>query len=271
MSYEIQDFGKDVVERSHELPVLVDFWAEWCAPCRILGPALENLAAQAGGEWALAKVNTEQHREAAMEYDIQSIPNVKLFVDGKVVEEFVGAMPEEMIRKWMRDALPSKYRRQIEQAKALLAQDHLKEAETILQEVLSQEADNEEARILLAAGLLFSEHAKAAETVKDISPASDYIQTAEAIQTISELFELRKHPDTLPEAGVKEDFLTALNLLHGRDFDAALTKFIEILHIRRSYHDEMGKKACVAIFNFLGQDHEISQKHRRDFSSALYS
>lgn len=271
MSYEIQDFRTDVIERSHELPVLVDFWAEWCAPCRMLGPALESLAAQAGGEWGLAKVNTEQHGDVSAEYGIQSIPNVKLFVDGEVVDEFVGAMPEEMIRKWLQNALPSKFQRQIDRARELLADDRLEEAEVLLKEVLNQEDDNEEARILLATRLLFSDYTKAAEIVKTLSPVSDYIQTAEAIQTISELFGLREHPDRLPEAGVKEDFLTALNLLYGRDFDSALATFVEVLQIRRSYHDEVAKKACVAIFNFLGQDHEISQKHRQDFSTALYS
>ena len=271
MSYEIQDFKKDVIDRSYELPVLVDFWAEWCAPCRMLGPVLESLAGQAGGEWALAKVDTERHREAAAEYGIQSIPNVKLFVDGEVVEEFVGAMPEEMIGKWLKDALPSKFRRQIEEARELLAQDRLEDAKTVLHEVLSQEADNEEARILLATALLFADYTKAVEKVKGINPASDYAQTAEAIGTLAELFELREHVDLLPEASVKEDFLAALEHLYARDFDAALTKFIEVLQIRRSYHDEIAKKACVAIFNFLGQEHEISQKHRRDFSSALYA
>ena len=271
MSYEIQDFRQDVIERSHELPVLVDFWAEWCAPCRMLGPVLESLAAQAGGEWALTKVNTEHHQKEAAEYGVQSIPNVKLFVDGEVLNEFVGAMPEEMIRKWLKDTLPSKFRRQIGEARQFLAQDRLQDAQAVLQEVLDQENDNEEARTLLATALLFSDAPKAVESIKDISPASDYAQTAEAVAMIAELFELREHPEKLPEAGVKEDFLAALNLLYERNFDAALTKLIELLQIRRSYHDEIAKKACIAIFNFLGQDHEISQKHRRDFSSALYA
>ncbi|PID57774.1 thioredoxin [candidate division KSB3 bacterium] len=271
MSYEIHDFRKDVIERSYNTPVLVDFWAEWCAPCRILGPTLEALAAQAGGEWGLAKVNTEVHRELAAEYGIQSIPNVKLFVDGEVRDEFVGVMPEETIRKWLKNALPSKFRQQIAEARSLLSQDRLEDAKAVLQDVLEQDNGNEDARVLLATALLFSDYSDAAERVKDISPASDFAQAADAITTIAELFELRRHIETLPESDVKEDFVEGLNLLYRREFDGALTKFITVLSVRRSYHDNAAKKACVAIFNFLGQDHEISQKHRRDFSSTLYA
>jgi putative thioredoxin len=81
--YDSDDFQADVIERSHEVPVVVDFWAEWCGPCKALGPVLEKLAGEAGGRWRLAKVDTDKHREAAAGYGIRSIPNVKLFVDGR--------------------------------------------------------------------------------------------------------------------------------------------------------------------------------------------
>ncbi|PIE34793.1 thioredoxin [candidate division KSB3 bacterium] len=271
MSYDIQNFAKEVLERSYQVPVVVDFWAEWCAPCRMLSPVLEQLAARASGEWSLAKVNTEQHPQVAAEYGIQSIPNVKLFVDGEVVNEFVGALPEEAIGRWLKDALPSPLRHQLQQAQELLVQDRFPEAQQLLEEVLEQEPDNDQAAILLATSLLFSEHLKAAGFAEKIMPASDYFSTAEAVQTLSQLLDLREHPENLPDGTVKERYLAAIERLHERDFDAALSQFIELLGIARSYHNDGARKACVAIFNFLGNDHEISQKHRRDFSSALYA
>ena len=95
--YDIEDFQRDVIERSRTVPVVVDFWAEWCAPCRVLGPTLERLAGKAGGAWVLAKVDTEQFPQVATSYGIRSIPDVKLFVDGQAVNEFSGAVPEPMI------------------------------------------------------------------------------------------------------------------------------------------------------------------------------
>ncbi len=271
MSHEVQNFAKEVLERSYQIPILVDFWAEWCAPCRMLGPVLERLAERASGQWELAKLNTELHPEIAAEYDIQSIPNVKLFVDGSVADEFVGALPEEAIVQWLKDVLPSPLRQQLQQAQEFLAQDRLPEAQQLLQEVLQQEPDNDQANILLATSLLFSDHLKAAECVRHIRPDSDYFAAAEAIQTLCQLFDLRSQPENLPEGAAKEKYLAATEHAYERDFDAALSLFIEMLGTARSYHDDGARKACIAIFNFLGQDHEISQKHRRDFSSALYA
>jgi thioredoxin len=101
----VTDFQRDVIEKSKEVPVLVDFWAAWCAPCRILGPTLEKVEAEADGSWILAKVDTESFPDIAMQYGVRGIPNCKLFVDGSVVDEFVGAYPEPMVREFMTTAL----------------------------------------------------------------------------------------------------------------------------------------------------------------------
>jgi putative thioredoxin len=92
MGYDVRDFEKDVRVRSRQVPVLVDFWAPWCGPCRTLGPVLERLAASAQGRWDLVKVNTEDNDELAKAFDVRSIPAVKLFHHGDVVDEFVGAL-----------------------------------------------------------------------------------------------------------------------------------------------------------------------------------
>jgi len=93
------DFQKDVVEQSASQAVLVDFWAPWCGPCRMLGPVLEDLEKQAGGKWKLVKINVDDHPELAQTYGIRSIPAVKIFKAGKVVEEFVGVLPADRIEQ----------------------------------------------------------------------------------------------------------------------------------------------------------------------------
>ena len=103
--FDVQDFQKDVIEKSKTTPVMVDFWAAWCAPCRMLGPVIEEAAKEANGTWALAKVDTEAMPEIAMKYGVRSIPNVKLFINGEVADEFVGALPKAAIEKFMERAL----------------------------------------------------------------------------------------------------------------------------------------------------------------------
>ena len=96
-----QNFEKDVIEKSKQVAVLVDFYADWCMPCRMLAPILEKIAHDYGGKFILAKVNVDENRNLSQEYRIMSIPNVKLFKNGNVVDEFIGVMPELAIKNWL--------------------------------------------------------------------------------------------------------------------------------------------------------------------------
>ena len=103
LQIEVNDinFREKVLEQSKKVPVVVDFWAAWCMPCMILGPVLEKLTKESGGKFILAKANVDEARTVAQTYSIMSIPSVKMFKDGKVVDEFVGALPEPAVRQWL--------------------------------------------------------------------------------------------------------------------------------------------------------------------------
>lgn len=107
MADKTNNFSRDVIETSRKKPVLVDFWAPWCGPCRILGPTLEKLAKESGGAWRLVKINADSYPNLVREYGVRGIPAVKLFIDGKVADEFVGALPEHAVRQWLERALPN--------------------------------------------------------------------------------------------------------------------------------------------------------------------
>lgn len=103
-------FQTHVLEKSHEKPVLVDFWAPWCGPCRALGPTLDKLARESGGAWRLVKINTDAHQALSQRFGVRGIPAVKLFVDGEVAAEFTGALPEVQVRQWLAQHLPASAR-----------------------------------------------------------------------------------------------------------------------------------------------------------------
>lgn len=270
MNYDTDNFQKDVIEQSHKTPVLVDFWAEWCAPCKILGPVLERLAEKYKDRWRLVKLNTERYPQIAAQYGIRSIPNVKLFVDGQVINEFVGALPEAAVEQWLKKALPSKYRERLNEAQQLLSVAKVSQAQKLLEEIIAAEPDNDKALALLAKISIFVDPAAALEYSNRIQPGSTHFELAESIQTFARLFQYPRNPEKLPVGAIREKYLQAIKDLYAQKFEAAIEGFIEIMERDRDYDNDGSRKACIAIFKFLGEENSITRKYRPAFSSALY-
>jgi len=268
--YDTDDFEKDIIERSREVPVLVDFWAAWCGPCKILGSILERLAGQADGEWVLAKLDTEKFPQIASQYGIRSIPNVKLFVNGQVKDEFIGALPEVQVVQWLRKAVPSKYQAQLEGASQFLREGRMVEARELLEHIVAAEADNERAAVLLAQTHLDSDPQQAVKAIESVNLGSESFEQAEAIRTLAAMFGRTEAPESLPEDPVREMYQDAIGRARSSDFEAALEGFIEVIRKNRYYDDDGSRKACIAIFKLLGEDSQLTKEYRRVLSNALY-
>ncbi|MFT4590219.1 MAG: putative thioredoxin [Limisphaerales bacterium] len=271
MSYELQDFEKDVIERSRDTPVLVDFWAEWCGPCKMLTPVIEGLAEKAEGKWSLIKINTEEHAELAERFAIGSIPNVKLFYAGEVIDEFFGAKSEAEILDWLKEALPTTETEKLWEARRLLDAGDAPGAAVLAEAVHQADPDDVDARMLVAEAVLTSDPGRIAELLKSIGEASDYFDKAEALRRLATLCLAADAPDGLPEGKMRERYLDGAKAVTAGDYSAALEAFIEVIERQRDYAKEGAKEACKAIFQLLGIRHATVEKHYRAFTSALYS
>ncbi len=269
MRYELKDFSKEVIQASFTKPVLVDFWAEWCRPCQILGPILEKLAQQNNGEWTLVKINSDEYPEIAAQYGVRGIPNVKLFYKGEIIDEFVGALPEHVIKEWLKKNIPGKFDSKLTQAKKFLSAGNEKEAQKIIQEILRQEPSNDNAKLLLSQILLFQNAETALQLAEEIEETKDNEEILNAVKTIAAIIS-ENNSKNLQDTPTKKLYLDAVAQLRSKQFDLAVEKFIEIIKTDRFYADDVARKACIAIFKYLGEEHEITIKYRRDFSSALY-
>ena len=269
MSIEVQDFEAEVIRQSSRIPVVVDFWAAWCGPCRTLSPVLERLEQSDGGRWLLAKVDVDQHQEVAMQFGISGIPAVKMFLGGKPAGEFVGAVPEHSVRQWLDKYLPKKEHHELERAKQLLAAGRTAEAQGMLDSIVRKEPGNSEARVLLARAVLFEDPSGASAMVQDLTdPAVS--ELAGAIGTLAELLNLHRHPEQLPAGPARDELIRTIGEIAVRRFDPALERLIGIIRTDRYYNDDIARKACIAIFKYLGEDDPVTLKYRRTFSSALY-
>ena len=260
------DFQRDVLDASRERPVLVDFWAEWCGPCRTLGPVLDRLAGEAAGRWRLVKVNTDLHPELMTAFGIRGIPAVKLFAEGAVVAEFTGALPEYQVRRWLEEHLPSPAKARLAEAAERLEAGDRAAAVALLEAALEDEPASEDARALLARALALTEPARAVALVEGLAHRPEY----EAVHTFARLGRLASGDEALPETPVTADYRAAARALALDDFGAALDGFIAVMQRDRGCDDDGARKAALAVFQLLGEGHPAVQQHRPVFNRSLY-
>jgi putative thioredoxin len=280
-THELQaDFQREVIEASHETPIVVDFWADWCGPCRVLGPVLEKLAAEAQGAWRLVKVDTERHPEIASQYGIRGIPAVKLIINGEVVNEFTGALPEPAVQSWLDDNLPSAGKELLTQARQLVAAGQLEPARVLLEQLLAEDAEAHDARLLLARLYFTSDPAKAEDLARAVPEDHEQHDEREALLELSHLKVLAGLDDEavaqkIPQSGASKPevlarYLEGVRAFEASDYETALDAWIEVISRDRKLDDDGARRATIALFKLLGEEHELTQRFRRPFSAALY-
>jgi putative thioredoxin len=271
-------FEHAVLERSHETPVLVDFWAPWCQPCRMLGPLLEKLAVEGDGRFILAKVNTEEHSYAASQLGVSGIPAVFLVDGGKIVGEFVGFQPETQLRQFLERSLPSEADRIAKRAADFEVQDPVGARRMYEQALLLDEKHGPSlaglADLTLAAGDVeaarglverVERHAPGWERAERVLARLQFAASG-GVDSVSEAEKrCAADPNDL-DARVRLGAAYA----GAERYAEALEIWVGVVETDRTFGGEHARPKMVDVFRVLGNDHELVNKFRPRLASALY-
>jgi len=266
------NFEQEVLLRSHEVPVVVDFWAEWCGPCKVLGPILERLAIEGGGRFILAKINVDQNPGLAMRFGVQGIPAVKAFKQGKVEAEFVGSQPEPVVRRFIQRLVPSPAEQAAQAANSLLVTHHWKEAEEAFREALAEDGRNAVAALGLMKSLLMQGRGgEALALLEDFPPGSEWA-IAEQLRPLAELLAAVENngPGYDEQDPLAAELYQAGRLIVRGNLPAAMDGLLDILRQDKRYRDGLPRKILLAIFSILGDEDTLTRQYREELASVLF-
>lgn len=268
-----------VVEASQQVPVLLDFWADWCQPCQTLTPLLTKLAQEYRGRFILAKINADAEQGLAAHFRVRSLPTVLVIWQGQLVEQLVGLQPESTYRQIIDRLNASPGDQAREQIEMLWAQGHQQEAVQLLREALKQE-ESIELKVLLADKLLQLDQSAEARTLLENLPAEERerqpasgllarLQFADMTRDAPDRAALEKIVQADPANSTARQQLAARWVL-ADNYEAALEQFMEILRRDPKFEDEAGRKGLIAIFEILGNEHPLVMTYRRRMFSLLH-
>ena len=273
-------FMVDVVEASREVPVIVDFWATWCGPCKTLGPMLEKLAADYNGAFELAKVDVDAEQELAAAFQIRSVPTVMLVKGGQLVDGFPGALPEGQLREFLKHhgIEPAEAVADAPAAEIAAAPVDPHEEVMRLRKAIEAEPDKAELKLDLALALLQSGAASEAEHLLDALPANLATdeRTVKARARLGFAALLKDAPPAevlhaaiaADPADLRARHLLGVRELVAGDAEAGLQQFIEMLQRDRAWGDSLAKKSLIDAFRVI-EDEDLVGRYRRKMSSLL--
>lgn len=265
------DFEYEVVAYSQNSPVLVDFWAEWCQPCKILSPLLERLTAEAEGNLRLAKVNVDQNPNLAKLFNVRSIPTIKAFSQGQVVGEMVGLQPEARLRDFIaRIVPPSAMDLEIEKGNNLLTLEKWAEAEQVFRQALEIKAEAAAAQLGLAKAMLATGQAQEALSILINLPASRELDSAERLLPLARAMQQLQEKTLPEESDLDAAFANSIRLAGLGKLAAALDGLLDILRQNKKYRGKLAQEAVLGILEIMGNENPLTKAYRVELSTILF-
>jgi putative thioredoxin len=268
-----EQFPEAVLQRSQEVPVVVDFWAEWCGPCKVLGPVLERLAEEAAGAFELVKIDVDANQPLAAQFGVQGIPMVVAFRHGTPVNHFTGALPEPAVRSWLEQILPTEHDKIVDAARDAVLEGDVAGAEARFRAVLAEVPDHGEAGTGLASLLIArGETDEALIVLGKLTPTPE----VERLQSAARITANRDDDVGALEQKVAADpdnetaRIELAKALAGRaEYEPALDALLKVVRAKGEHKDD-ARVAMLDIFGVLGDEHPLTMTYRRQLASALY-
>ncbi len=271
---------QSVLQLSHQTPVLVDFWAPWCEPCKMLLPIVEKLAREYQGQFILAKVNIDEQQALAGQFGVRSVPTVKMVRDSQLRDEFSGALPEAEVRAFIERHIDNASDRVIDAAMTAYSQGQSAEAEQLLRDAMTMEPVNYRAHLTL--GELLARDGRSEEAQQLLAALPADVGADPAAQSLrARLTFATAAADAPPLAALQEAlaanpkdsaarYQLAMRLIMEGEYEAALQQLLELVRRDRGYGDDAGRKAMLQVFELLGGEGELVGHYRRQMFTAMH-
>jgi putative thioredoxin len=264
-----QNFAAEVVQKSHEKPVLVDFYATWCGPCQMLKPMLEKLAKEY--DFQLAKIDIDQNPELAKVYGVEGVPDVRIVTQGRFQKGFVGVLPEPQLRELMSQLnLKSGLEAGLETLHQIEASGNVEAVQQQYAALIQQFPENRPLAIAAAKFFLKQGQTEMALMLLDSIRESerDYYSQAQAVKSLVQFQQILN--DTTPETELDELYLKGIRLALNEDYEGALQTLLGIVGRDRKYRNDAARKTMITLFDLLGDSHPLTRDYRKQLTQTLY-
>src|SRR5258706_1404130 len=276
----LSSFERDVIEASMEVPVIVDFWAPWCGPCKVLGPLLEKLEREYAGRFRLVNVNSDANPELATSFNLRSIPYAVAFVDGNAVAQFVGTQPESYLRAFLDRLIPNPGELEHRAARDALARGQVEIAEQYVKNAIALDPANDGARLDMVA--IHLEHGEVELARRQFDTLSAAAEQQSAFESVTARLIATERAAMLPPAEMLAqrisdspgDLQARLDLaelqIAQREFRPAMDQLLEVVRRDRRFGDDVGRRKLLVVFDMAAAEPDLVSEYRSKLSSVLY-